>query len=111
MNDTDGTTRGSNDPRERHANPPTEAPGDTSDGQRQSLSANWLGSGADRLGPQLVLAAQDQGHTAALNGDHVDTCPWLTATTELDLALRQMWVRGYSAGRTDLSIARDRRPR
>jgi ribosome modulation factor len=77
-----------------------------SDEARQSLPANQRASAADRLGPGLVLATQDQGYAAAWNGDHVDTCPWLTATTERDLALRQMWIRGYSAGRTDLCIAR-----
>jgi ribosome modulation factor len=75
---------------------------------RQSPMAGWLGSSAaDLLGPTLVLATQDQGYTAALNGDHVDTCPWRSAETDRDRALRQMWIRGYSAGRTDLRISRD----
>jgi ribosome modulation factor len=70
--------------------------------------AGWLGSSAlDLLGPGLVLATQDQGYTAALNGDHVDTWPWRSAETDRERALRQMWIRGYSAGRTDLRSARD----
>lgn len=75
---------------------------------RQSPTAEWLGnSAADLLGPGLVLATQDQGYSAALNGDHLDACPWRFAETDRDRALRQMWIRGYSAGRTDLRIARD----
>jgi ribosome modulation factor len=75
---------------------------------RQSPVAGWLGnSAADLLGPGLVLATQDQGYTAALNGEHVDTCPWRSAETDRDRALRQMWIRGYSAGRTELRTARD----
>lgn len=74
----------------------------------QSPMAAWLGSSAaDLLGPGLVLATQDQGYTAGLNGDHVDTCPWRSADTDRERALRQMWIRGYSAGRTDLRSARD----
>src|SRR5437879_5209773 len=75
---------------------------------RQSLMAEWLGnSAADLLGPGLVLSTQDQGYSAALNGDHLDACPWRFAETDRDRALRQMWIRGYCAGRTDLRIARD----
>jgi ribosome modulation factor len=75
---------------------------------RQSPMAGWLGSAAaDLLGPGLVLATQDRGYAAALNGDHVDACPWRSAETDRDVALRQMWIRGYSAGRTDLRAARD----
>ena len=77
---------------------------------RQSLPPSRLASAADVLGPRLVLAAQDQGYTAAWNGEHVNACPWLTATTERGLTLRQMWIRGYAAGRTDLRIARQPRP-
>lgn len=75
---------------------------------RQSPMAGWFGSSAaDLLGPGLVLATQDQGYTAALNGDHLDTCPWRSAKTDRECALRQMWIRGYAAGRTDLRAARD----
>ena len=77
-------------------------------GPRQSPMAGWLrNTAAELLGPGLVLATQDQGYTAALNGDHVDACPWRTAETDRERALRQMWIRGYSAGRTDLRAARD----
>lgn len=77
-------------------------------GPRQSPMAGWLGSSAaDLLGPGMVLATQDQGYAAALNGDHVGTCPWRSAETDRERALRQMWIRGYSAGRTDLRTARD----
>jgi ribosome modulation factor len=69
---------------------------------RQSPSA------ADLLGPRDVLAAQDQGHAAALAGDDVLTCPWKAPRTDRETALRDMWIRGYSAGRTDLRAARAR---
>ena len=110
MNNTPGTTHGINDDdTDGHsANRPTDARDDMPDEARQSLPTTQRASAADLLGPRLVLAVQDQGYTAAWNGDHVNTCPWLTATTERDLALRQMWIRGYSAGRTDLRIARER---
>jgi ribosome modulation factor len=85
------------------------APGRAGGGPRQSPLTGWLGSSAaDLLGPRLVLATQDQGYAAALNGDHVTTCPWMVADTDRDRALRQMWIRGYSAGRTDLRTARSR---
>ena len=75
---------------------------------RQSPVAGWLGSSAaELLGPQLVLATQDQGYAAALNGDPLDACPWRATQNDQERALRQMWIRGYSAGRTDLRIARD----
>lgn len=101
-----------NPPREnsatdQHAMSPRQLDHDTAR-PRQSPMAGWLGnSAADLLGPGLVLATQDQGYTAALNGEHVGTCPWRFAETDRDRALRQMWIRGYSAGRTDLCIARD----
>jgi ribosome modulation factor len=72
------------------------------DTPRQSPSA------ADLLGPQLTLATQEQGYTAALTGEHVSNCPWKGATTERDRALQTMWIRGYAAGRTDLRAARTR---
>jgi ribosome modulation factor len=103
------------DPREgsatsQHAMSP-HGPDHDPTGPRQSPMAGWLGSSAaDLLGPALVLATQDQGYEAALNGDHVDTCPWRSAETDRERALRQMWIRGYSAGRTDLRTARDPNP-
>ncbi|HEX3781312.1 MAG TPA: Rmf/CrpP family protein [Pseudonocardiaceae bacterium] len=81
----------------------------TERGARQSPMAAWLASSAaELLGPRLVLATQDQGYAAALNGDHVRTCPWMAADTDRERALRQMWIRGYSAGRTDLRSAGNR---
>ena len=110
MNDPHGTARGTN-ANGHDAQPLSDARNSVpNDEARQSLPASQLASAADRLGPRLVLAAQEQGYTAAWNGDHVNTCPWLTATTERDLALRKMWIRGYSAGRTDLRIARELQP-
>lgn len=73
-------------------------PADAAPGPRQSP--------ADLLGPGLTLATQEQGYAAALAGEHVNTCPWKTATSDRDRALLAMWIRGYSAGRTDLRIAR-----
>jgi ribosome modulation factor len=108
MNDAHGT---SDSTHEHDADQPTDSRGRVSDGPgRQSLRASRPASATDLLGPRLVLATQDQGYTAAWNGDHVNTCPWLTATTAREMALRQMWIRGYSAGRTDLRIAREPRP-
>jgi ribosome modulation factor len=63
-------------------------------------------SPADLLGPRETLTAQDQGHAAALAGEHVSTCPWKAATTPREITLREMWIRGHSAGRTDLRTAR-----
>ncbi|HEX3780312.1 MAG TPA: Rmf/CrpP family protein [Pseudonocardiaceae bacterium] len=70
---------------------------------RQSPAAE---STADLLGPLLVLATQDEGYAAAMAGDQVDTCPWKAADTDRGRALRLMWIRGFSAGRTDLRTAR-----
>lgn len=67
-------------------------------------------SPADLLGPQLVLATQDQGYLAALDAASVLTCPWTAPTSARDEALQQMWIRGYAAGRTDLRRARSRPP-
>lgn len=61
---------------------------------------------ADLLGPRATLAAQDRGYAAALAGEDVLTCPWKAATTDREAALRDMWIRGYAAGRTDLRAAR-----
>lgn len=113
MNDAHAATHGNtddNDPHGREVGPLADAADDTTEGPRQSLPANRLASAADRLGPHLVLATQDQGYAAAWNGDHVNTCPWLTPADDRDVALRHMWIRGYSAGRTDLRIAREQRP-
>jgi ribosome modulation factor len=63
-------------------------------------------SAADLLGPRDTLATQDQGYAAAMAGDDVLTCPWKAAATDRETALRDMWIRGYSAGRTDLRAAR-----
>lgn len=60
---------------------------------------------ADLLGPRDTLTTQDQGYAAAMAGDDVLTCPWKTPTTDRETALRDMWIRGYSAGRTDLRAA------
>jgi ribosome modulation factor len=64
-------------------------------------------SAADLLGPQEVLAIQELGHTAGFAGQSPLTCPWKAATEEADVARREMWNRGYAAGRTDLRIAKD----
>lgn len=72
----------------------------------QSTTPRQSPSAADLLGPQLTLATQEQGYTAALAGEPVRTCPWMTATTDRDRALQAMWIRGYAAGRTDLRAAR-----
>jgi hypothetical protein len=63
-------------------------------------------SAADLLGPQEVLAIQDLGRTAGFAGESPLTCPWARATEPGDIARRDMWIRGHSAGRTDLRIAR-----
>ena len=92
MNDTDSNANeGDVNPRQ---SPPTSQPDN---------------SAAALLGPRLVLAAQDQGYAAGFNGDHVDACPWRNASSDREQALRQMWVRGYAAGRTDLRVARNPR--
>jgi ribosome modulation factor len=64
-------------------------------------------SPADLLGPRATLAAQEQGYAAALAGQDVLSCPWKAAATDRDVALRDMWIRGYAAGRTDLRAARE----
>jgi ribosome modulation factor len=74
---------------------------------RQSLTS---ASAADLLGPQEVLAIQDQGHIAGFAGESPLTCPWARATEPDDVARRDMWIRGHSAGRTDLRIARTASP-
>ena len=72
--------------------------------ERQSLPTDR--TAADLLGPQLVLATQGEGYLAAVEGQRPDTCPWRSATDDPEMALRQMWVRGYAAGRTDLRTGR-----
>lgn len=57
---------------------------------------------ADWLGPQGVMSAVALGRLAAVNGEPVTSCPWRSATAGQDLASRDMWVRGYAAGRTEL---------
>jgi ribosome modulation factor len=78
----------------------------SSDGPRQSPPARSAAS--DLLGPRLVLAIQAEGYMAALAGEHPSTCPWKIAADNGDAAKRQMWIRGYAAGRTDLRTARSR---
>jgi hypothetical protein len=63
-------------------------------------------SAADLLGPQEVLAIQDLGHTAGFAGESPLTCPWKAASEPGDVARRDMWNRGYAAGKTDLRIAK-----
>lgn len=67
-------------------------------------------SAADLLGPHEVLSIQDQGHDAGYTGESPLTCPWANATEPADLARRDMWIRGYAAGRTDLRIAKQPTP-
>ena len=74
--------------------------------ERQSLPPRR--TAADLLGPRLVLTTQAEGYLAALEGRHADTCLWKLATDDREIALRQMWVRGYAAGRTDLRTGRAR---
>lgn len=47
-----------------------------------------------------ILSLQREGTDAALRGDGPETCPYRHADTPLDRARRNMWIRGYSAGRT-----------
>lgn len=63
-------------------------------------------SAADLLGPKEVLETQQEGRAAAAAGRPVTACPWRDASGELDRARRDMWVRGYAAGRTELRSAR-----
>jgi ribosome modulation factor len=74
--------------------------------ERQSLPPRQIA--ADLLGPRRVLTTQAEGYLAALEGRHADACPWKLATDDREVALRQMWVRGYAAGRTDLRTGRAR---
>lgn len=61
---------------------------------------------ADVLGPAAALDAQRRGRAAALAGQAVTVCPWRDATVGRDRAARDMWLRGYAAGRTDLRVSR-----
>jgi len=72
----------------------------TPDITRQSPSA------ADLLGPLEVLAIQDQGRAAGFAAESPLTCPWARATEPADNARKDMWIRGYAAGKTDLRIAK-----
>ena len=67
-------------------------------------------SAADLLGPQEVLAIQELGHATGFAGESPLTCPWKAASEPADLARRDMWNRGYAAGRTDLRSAKDPDP-
>ena len=82
--------------------PPTTTPTDPRPGH---ASPRWPGGWVTRQricsAPDWCWPRQDQGHQAALNGDHVNTCPG-GRENDQERALRQMWIRGYSAGRTDL---------
>lgn len=60
---------------------------------------------ADALGPKEVLETQELGRRAAHAGHRVDTCPWKTPATERETALREMWIRGYAQGLTELRQA------
>lgn len=68
-------------------------------------------SAADLLGPQEVLSIQAQGHTAGFAAESPLSCPWARAESPADLARREMWIRGHSAGRTDLRAAKAIPPR
>lgn len=61
---------------------------------------------ADVLGPAAALDAQRRGREAALAGQPVTTCPWRDAVGGRGRAARDMWLRGYAAGRTDLRVSR-----
>lgn len=65
-----------------------------------------LPSAADLLGPQEVLAIQQRGHEAAFAAESPLSCPWASASEPADVARRDMWIRGYAAGRTDLRSAK-----
>jgi hypothetical protein len=70
-------------------------------------SPTWPGeTAADVLGPAAALDAQRRGREAALAGQDATTCPWRAATAGRDRAARDMWLRGYAAGRTDLRMSR-----
>lgn len=75
--------------------------------QRQSPTAE--SAAADILGPKSVLDIQNQGKAAVFRGDHVNSCPWAEPKDEKERASRDMWIRGYSMGRTELRQARDQR--
>lgn len=62
-------------------------------------------SSADVLGPKEVLDAQELGRAAAVSGERAGTCPWKTPGSDKEHALRQMWIRGYAQGRTELRQA------
>jgi hypothetical protein len=78
---------------------------DDSGGPRRSPTGPGE-TAADVLGPAAALDAQRRGRAAALAGQAVTTCPWRDATGGRDRAARDMWLRGYSAGRTDLRESR-----
>lgn len=75
------------------------------DEPRQSLTGPGE-TAADVLGPAAALDAQRRGRQAALAGQPVTACPWRNATAGRDRAARDMWLRGYAAGRTDLRVSR-----
>jgi ribosome modulation factor len=61
---------------------------------------------ADILGPKTVLEIQEKGRQSALSGERIESCPWPSPENENDRAKRDMWIRGYAAGRTDLRARR-----
>ncbi|WP_394329944.1 Rmf/CrpP family protein [Amycolatopsis keratiniphila] len=61
---------------------------------------------ADILGPKTVLEIQENGKRAALSGERIENCPWHNPKNETDRAKRDMWIRGFAAGRTDLRTRR-----
>jgi hypothetical protein len=75
-----------------------------SDDPRQSPVSGT--SAADVLGPKTVLEIQENGRESALSGERIDACPWRSPENDIDRAKRDMWVRGYAAGRTDVRARR-----
>jgi hypothetical protein len=81
--------------------------------QAGDAGASWQASRevVALLGPGAVLAAQEAGQRAAWEGNPVTACPWPAGSDDPRVpVLRQMWARGYAAGRTDLRTARATAP-
>lgn len=57
------------------------------------------------LNTAQILDIQQAGTAAARAGKHVTMCPYRSPQTPIDKARRQMWIAGYSAGRTELRQA------
>jgi hypothetical protein len=75
------------------------------DTQRQSPQNQ--ANPADLLGPKEILEVQEQGRQAFHAGQPVTVCPWAAAQNPANMFRRQMWVRGYAQGRTELRQTRD----